>query len=40
MMEIIGRDIKEGKRPKLDEHTQQHFQAQLEEFRKSPIVKR
>lgn len=39
-LEAVGRDIKQGKRPKLDDETRQRFQAHLEEFKKFPAVKR
>jgi hypothetical protein len=39
-LEVAGRDIKEGRRPRLDEQTLERLQAQLEEFKKSPVVRR
>lgn len=39
-LEVAGRDIKEGRRPRLDEQTLDRLRAQIEEFKKAPIVKR
>jgi hypothetical protein len=39
-LEEAVRDIKEGRRPRLDEQTLERLQAQLEEFKKSPVVRR
>lgn len=36
--EAVGQDIKQGKRPRLDDETRQRFLAQLEEFKKAPPV--
>jgi hypothetical protein len=37
--EAVGQDIKQGKRPSLDNETRQRFQAHLEEFRQVSVVK-
>jgi len=37
--EAVGQDIKHGKRPKLDSETRERHRAQLEEFRRVPVVK-
>lgn len=39
-LEAVGRDIKQGKRPNLNDETRQQFQAHLEEFKKFPAVNR
>lgn len=39
-LEVAGRDIKEGRRPRLDEQTLERLQAQLEEFKGRPVVRR